>query len=80
MNIDELEVYERVVSDRLYDGTYIKRIVLKLIKEVRKLEKEADWFAMHITKTQPMLVYSEKKTAEMWRKAARQAVEASNDK
>lgn len=37
---NELEGYERVVSDRLYDGTYIKRIVLKLVAEVRKMNKK----------------------------------------
>ena len=45
MNTDELEVYERVINGREYDGTYIKRIVEKLIKEVRKVQKEAEYLA-----------------------------------
>lgn len=42
---NDLETYERVISGREYDGTYIKRIVTKLIKDIRKLEKEADYLA-----------------------------------
>lgn len=38
MSPEELEACERVISGRLYDGTYVKRIVLKLIKEVRRLD------------------------------------------